>query len=285
MLPDHCKDVSVRDVAFELTEENIRSQAKGKKAYTRTDYMVLRKGDEVAIIRVIKQEGVELFRPIASVEILALPEETVFVRDEGIDVLNRSQMARIAKEHPGKFVVVQGLFNHISFAEDTDGLELRVFDVVPPYPAKLAVLVEKALSAGLVDLPIVPIIETVDLNDLEQRVRTEAVMFPCRASGLASEKRIQYLDETPKLDRETTLIGCDLSGRIFHSIYRRKPASTIEMCPQELAPGDHAKRIIKCCKVKNGFVIEGDRAIVAWGATVLEVAAAINALFQDEFKP
>jgi len=282
MLPDHCKDVSFRDVDFELDEKNITSHSKGKKAYTRTDYMVLRHGEDLAIIRVLKQKGVELFRPVISVEVIALPPQVVLVRDDGVNVLNRSEMARVAARHPGKWVVVQGLFNHVSFANDSDNLELRVFDVVPPYPAKLTVLVDKALSAGLVDLPIIPVEETADLNDLERMVSTEAVMFPCRASGLASTRRISYLDETPRLDEEVTLIGCDLSSRIFLSVYRKPPHKAIDMCPQELAPQNDSKRIIKCCKVKEGFVIQGSRAVVPWGATVQEVAAAINALFGAE---
>jgi hypothetical protein len=282
MLPDHCKDVSFRDVDFELTEANIRAHAKGKKAYTRTDHMVLKHKEDIAIIRVFKENGKELFRPISSVEVIALPRDVVLERDEQVNVLNRSEMARVAMRHPGKWVVVQGLFNHLSFAKDAHNLELRVFDVVPPYPSKLSVLVEKALSAGMVDLPIVPVEETIDLNDLESRVVSEAVMFPCRASGLASRKRIHYLDETPELEGKVTLIGCDLSRRIFLSVYKRTPQNSIDMCPQELAPKDDSKRIIKCCKIKEGFVIQGNRAVVPWGATVQEVAAALNALFEHE---
>jgi len=282
MLPDHCKDVSFRDVDFDLTEANILSHSRGKKAYTRTDYMVLRHVENLAIIRVFKETGVELFRPIASVEVMALPHEVILVRDEGVNVLNRSEMARVALRHPGKWVVVQGLSNHISFAKGTHDLELKVFDVVPPYPSKLSLLVEKALSASLVDLPIVPVEETVDLNHLEDRIDTGAVMFPCRASGLRSKKRIYFLDETPALQDQVTLVGCDLSRRIFSSVYKKAPQRSIDMCPQALAPQDDSKRIIKCCKIKQGFVIQGNRAVVPWGATVQEVALAINALFEAE---
>ncbi len=54
MNPDHCKDVSLRHVDFPLTEENISRDIVGKKAYTRTDFMILKHGDEVAVINVIK---------------------------------------------------------------------------------------------------------------------------------------------------------------------------------------------------------------------------------------
>jgi hypothetical protein len=37
--------------------------------------------------------------------------------------------------------------------------------------------------------------------------------------------------------------------------------------------------LVKCCKVREGFQIKGDLAVVPWGATVREVADAITALF------
>lgn len=278
MLPDHCKDVSVRDVGFELTEENIVLHAKGKRAYTRTEYIILRHGEDHAIVRVRKQDGKDLFRPILDLEVLALPAQVVAVRDEGMDVLNLSHMARLAQGHPGKFVVVQGLFNHISFIGPGEVTEVRVFDVVPPFPAKLLVLVERALSAGLVELPVVPVEETLDLNQTAKDAATDTIMFPCRASGLTADRTILYLDETPSHAGDLTLIGCDLSRRIFQSIYRRRPARFIDMCPEDLAPGDGRKRIVKCCRVREGHVIKGDLAIVPWGATVQEVGAALREL-------
>jgi hypothetical protein len=280
MLPDHCKDVSVREVGFDLTEDAILENSRDKKAYTRTTYIILRHGCEHAIVRVVKQEGKELFRPITSIEVLALPEDTVFVRDDELDVLNPAQMARTAMDHPGKFVVVQGLFNHTSFIKADDVMELSVLEVVPPHPAKLSVLVEKALAAGLVGPPVVPISEAVDLNDLVGEARTETVMFPCRASGITSGRIVLFLDETPSLAGELTLVGCDLSKRIFQHTYRRRPTHFVNMCPRDLAPRDGKKRIVKCCKVREGYEVDGDLAIVPWGATVQEVAAAINALFR-----
>jgi len=62
MQPDHCKDVSVRDVDFDLTKENIMERAKGKKAYTRTEFIVLRYQSELAIVHVQKEAGKELFQ-------------------------------------------------------------------------------------------------------------------------------------------------------------------------------------------------------------------------------
>jgi hypothetical protein len=176
-------------------------------------------------------------------------------------------------------VVVEGQFNHISFVSPGAVMELEVLDVVPPSPSKLSVLVERALSSGMVDLPVVPTYKEIDLNELARDVDTDGVLFPCKASGLRSDKRLFYLDQVPRIDGDVTLVGCDLSARIFHSLYRRE-VLRVDMCPQELAPKDGRKRLVKCCKVRDGYQTRGDLAIVPWGATVQEVADAIKALFE-----
>lgn len=280
MLPDHCKDVSVREVDFPLTEDEIARHTVGKKAYTRTEFIILRHDSQYAVIRVFKEGGVDLFRPIVAHKVIALPDITVFVHDEEVDVLNRPRMAEIALRYPGKTVIVQGLFNHVSFVQGSEVLGLCVMDVVPPRPAKLSYLVAKALETGLVELPIIVTEETIDLNDLEDRVQTPIVVFPCRASGLASERTMFFLDETPRIEGKATLVGCELSLRIFQSIYKKKP-EFISMCPRELAPKDGKKRIVKCCRVKESYELDGDLAIVPWGATLLDVAQAIQALFKE----
>jgi hypothetical protein len=277
MNPDHCKDVSLRHVDFPLTPQNINMHVVGKNAYTRTDFISLRHDQETAVIKVVKNSGKDLFRPISSHEIISLPIETVFIRDEEIDVLNMSHMARETRKNPGKTVVVSGMFNHVSFMQEENLLDLYVVDVVPPSPSKLSVLVERAFSTGLVELPIVPHYQDIDLNELEKKVTTKKVMFPCRASGLESKRNVYFLDETPVLDGEITLIGCDLSRRIFHSIYKND-VNSIDMCPRNLAPMN-GKTLLKCCNVKEGFEINGDLASVPWGATVLDVVGAINSLF------
>jgi hypothetical protein len=278
MLPGHCKDVAVKEVAFPLTEESIAREIAGKKAYTRCDHYVLRNGKDMAVVRIVKEEGKELFRRIVKHEIIALPDSVVFVEDPSVDVLNAPSMAALSKKHPGKTVVVQGLFNHVSFVQPGQVMELQVLDVVPPSPSKLSVLVKRALESGMVDLPLVPEYQEIDLNVLARDVRTEGVLFPCQASGLSSDRMVFFLDQVPVIDRDVTLVGCDLSARIYRSLYRRDVAR-IEMCPQALAPNDGRKRLVKCCKVREGHQIKGDLAVVPWGATVQEVAEAIKALF------
>ncbi len=278
MLPGHCKDVSLREVEHELTVGAIAEGMKGRKAYTRTDYMVLRNGDAHAVIALRKKRGKDLFQAVVGHDVLSLPSDTVFVHDPGLDVINPSSLLRLANRHPGKTVVVEGMFNHLNFVHELQGLPLRVIDDVPPNPSKLSVLAEKALTSGFLDLPIVPEVVDLDIASYIKDVATEAVMFPCRVSGIEADIPVYFLDENPELRHEVTLIGCHLSKRIFESLYRREPAF-INVCPQDHVPDDGVPTVIKCCKIKNGFKAEGHLRSVPWGATVPEVAEAIRSFY------
>jgi hypothetical protein len=280
MIPDHCKDVSVRFVDFDLNRDEISRRVRDQKAYTRTDHLVLVNGDDVAVIRVEKASKKELFKPIIDHEVIGLPEDTIMIKDEGIDVLNPSHMARLADEHPGKVVVVEGLFNNVSFVNNLDTFKLRVIDTVPPFPSKMSCLVERALASGYIDHPIIPMVENIDLNELAKEVITEGVVFPCRASNMSSDKKYFFLDATPEIDVEAQLIGCDLSARIYRSVYRKEP-DLINICPWDLAPRDGVPTIVKCCKVKRDHLIDDNVVVVQWGASVREVTEAINAFFDQ----
>ncbi|NBK25374.1 MAG: hypothetical protein EOM68_25545 [Spirochaetia bacterium] len=111
-----------------------------------------------------------------------------------------------------------------------------------------------------------------------EEVNTEAVMFPCKVSGLKADKPVYFLDQAPQLTHDVTLIGCHLSQRIFESLYRKK-VPFVNVCPADFIPDDDVPTIIKCCKIKNGHQIDGNVAKVPWGATVPEVTRAIEALF------
>ena len=95
----HCKDVSVREVDFDLTPDAIASEMDCWTAYAKCEYLILRKGDSFAALRVVKEDGIGLFRKVKGYEILSLPEGTDYVRDETIDVLNIPSLALIQKEH------------------------------------------------------------------------------------------------------------------------------------------------------------------------------------------
>ena len=275
----HCKDVSVRDVDFDLIPEVIAEKMSDWTSYARCDYLVLRNGGSYATLKVAKENAVGLFKKVTGYEILSLPEETDYVLDDSVDVLNIPMLAHIQSEHPGRAVIIEGMFSHVVFIKDLEPLILNVVDSVPPSPSKLGVLVRKALDSDFIDHPIIVREYDIDMSEKVSEVRTEGVMFPCRVSGIVADRPTYYLDSNPELKHEVTLIGCNLSKRIFESLYRR-PVEFINVCPADNITAK-GKTIVKCCKIKEGHVIEGDVVKVPWGATVPEIVEAINDLFLE----
>lgn len=276
----HCKDISMHDVDFPLTEVNISEDLLKWEVYVRTEYLVLRKGKELAVVKISKETSDSLLRKIRSVEIVSLPEDTVFVRDPETDVLNLSALASVQEKHPGKTVVIEGMFSYINFVSGLRTMKLRAIDNIPPGPSRLRILVSRALSSGLVDHPVIPEYIDVDLEKKIELVKTEAVMFPCKVSGMKADIPFYFLDTAPDVKHNVTLIGCNLSDRIFHTLYG-KDVPLINVCPVDAVPDDGMKTIVRCCTVKEGFELDGNIVKVPWGASVPETIDAINALFRD----
>ena len=273
----HCKDISIRDADFPLTEESISNAVVGRNVYIRTEYVVFRNGSEYAVVKIIKEGSEDLFRKVAGIKVISLPENTVFVKDPQIDVLNTPALASVQDRFPGKAVVIEGMFSYVSFVHGMNTVKIRAVDNIPPGPSRLRVLVAAALSSGLVDYPVIPCFEDVDLSEKVKLVKTEAAVFPCRVSGLSADIPFYFLDAAPEIKHEVTLIGCDLSRRIFYSLYG-KEVPFINICPADAVPKDGIRTIVRCCRVKEGHVIEGNTAKVPWGATVPEVIDALNDL-------
>jgi hypothetical protein len=267
----HCKDVSVKDTNVELTETNIRELMKDWTAYVRAEFLILRNGNDHAVLKLKKEDGFDLFKKVIDIEIISLPENTVFVDSPETDVVNVPELAAIQD------VVVRGMFSHISFVSGMRCIRLNVIDNVPPHPSKLGSLVRRALSTGFVDHPVVVNDVIIDMAERVNDVTTEAVMFPCKVSGSTASIPVYFLDEFPKLGHDVTLIGCELSFRIFKSLYRRE-TKFINVCPMDHIVNEKEMTIVKCCKIKEGHKIEGNVAKVPWGATVPEVVNALNDL-------
>lgn len=274
----HCKDVSVRDVEIKLTERNISKLMENWTAYVRADFLILRNGKDHAVVKLTKEAGLELFKKVTDFKIISMPENTVFMDIPDADVVNIPLLASLQDKHPGRTVVVRGMFSHMNFVSGMKIMRLNVIDNVPPSPSKLGVLVRNALSTGFVEHAIVVDDVIIDMADKVADVRTEAVMFPCKVSGLTANIPVYFLDEAPRLGHDVTLIGCDLSKRIFGSLYKRD-VKFINVCPMDNIPDDNEKTIVKCCKIKEGHKIDGNVAKVPWGATIPEVVNAINDLF------
>jgi hypothetical protein len=286
MFPSHCKEVSVKSVDFELTEQSIKDFLKGKRAYIRTRFYIFNSGDDWAVALVVRKPSNGVLQEIASVHILSLPSETSFFEDPSLEVLSASVMGSARERMGTKCVVVKGRAEHISFFIDEPPYELTVVDVVPPRPSKLVGLVNNALETDLQDRYVKYKMVELDLNELASKATTNTIMFPCRASGLTSDKKVLYLDQTPDMTddevAQVTLIGCSLSARIFKAIYGSEPPRLINICPQDIVreSGIVGPVILKCCKIREGFESKGDVAVVPWGARANEVSGAIRAVIR-----
>jgi hypothetical protein len=276
----HCKDVSVRDVSVELTERNIKELMRDWTAYVRADFLILRNGNDHAVVKLTKEAGLDLFKKVIDFMIVSLPSNTVFMDIPDADVVNVPLLASLQYMHPKKTVVVRGMFSHMNFVSGMKVERLNVIDNIPPSPSKLGVLVRNALATGFIDHPMVVNDVIIDMAEKVKDVTTEAVMFPCKVSGLKADMPVYFLDEAPRIDHDVTLVGCDLSNRIFRSLYKRD-VKFINVCPMDNIADDKARTIVKCCKIKEGHKIDGNVAKVPWGATVPEVVNAINALFYE----
>lgn len=285
MFPTHCKEVSVRTVDFELTKENIMGFLLGKKAYIRTRFYVFDSDGDWAVVAVEKRNENAILRTIESVHVLSLPDETSFVDDPDLEVLSASRMGALQRQSGSRCVVVRGRAEHVSFFVEEEPKRLTVFDVVPPSPSKLVGMVDAVLETDLQDSCVSYSVVEVDLNEIAGAVSSGSVMFPCRASGLRSDLPTRYLDETKELSAAelsgVTLIGCSLSARIFKAVYGREPR-LLNMCPLDLLSTRQIKGpvLVKCCRIKEGFEIDGDVAVVPWGARTSEVAAALKAILR-----
>ena len=277
----HCKDISVREVDFPLTEKSITEAMSDWIAYRRAEHVVLKNSDKYAIVKLCKESDDSLFEKVTSFEIISLPDETVFVERPDTDVLNLTAMARIQLEFPEKAVVVRGLFSHVSFVKNLVPLFMNVVDIIPPNPSKLRYLVDLALSTGYITKPIVPVYNEIDISRCASEAGTPAVMFPCAVSGAESDKSVYYLDQVPDISgKNLTLIGCRLSKRIFEEHYD-SDVPFINICPRDAISDRKTKTLVKCCRIKEGHEISGNVASLPWGVTVPEIVDAINDLFRD----
>jgi hypothetical protein len=282
VIPSHCKVVGKLRLDGPLTEEAIREGLEGRRAYKLTDFYCATDGERWAVIRVRRGPGARLLVPIEGVELLAGPEETAHVEDPDVDTTNPTAMLEVADRFGDdiRAVVVQGEFNHMSFVlRDGSEVRVRVLDVVPPHPSKVAELARRALDCR--PLPVLLEEETVHLEELARDIAPGGrLLFPCRASGLELDREVEYLDESPDIaeSEDVALVGCNLSERIFRERYGRRPSLTRTMCPLELA-GDSPSRgwtLVKCCKEKGPSGVHGRVVAIPWSATKGDTAAALE---------
>lgn len=273
------RQVSVQPYSGPWSEDAIRRHLLGKDSYRRTHFVILEGKSECAIAYVDKVSEEPLFSPITSVGILALPETCRWAEDPQVDTGNRSALAGKARQLGLELqmtLIVRGMDGHVNFIYRPDPIRIHVVDVIPPEPAKLVRMAQQVLTYA--DLPAIEVVPSViHLRDLAARQPdASSYLIPCRASGLALDAPIHFLDEHPAR-QEWTMIACERSRQIHRHFYN-DTAPCIEMCPRLIAPRQEERQLVKCCLLEEHLEIAETRAVVPWGATLQDVEHALRSL-------
>lgn len=278
MVPGQYRRVSVATVEGPLSSEALTAHFLGRAAYRHTRFIVARAGGDTALVRVEKAGDDDLFMPITSVEVLALPHECVYVRAPEVDTGIPSALAQV-DGRGARCVVVEGRYHHVSFILDPAPVRIRVGDVVPPRPAKLFDQAARVLELAE-DLPPIELVaDVVDLVDLAHAHPSERYLVPCRGSGFCVEgpATVAFLDERPAQE-DWTLLGCERSRGIHEWFYGQRPAEAVELCPRRLFPSDGQPLLTKCCLLEDTIAEAGTTVAVPWGASLAQVKAALASI-------
>ena len=79
----HCKDISYKEVDFPLTESGIAEGMKDWMIYRRSEYLVLKNGTDLAVLRLKLSDSDDLIKSLISFEIVSMPDDTVIARATG----------------------------------------------------------------------------------------------------------------------------------------------------------------------------------------------------------
>ena len=280
LVPARYRSVSVADVEVNLTKEGLSSLLLGREAYRRTSFIIARRGDRAALVRVQKASEEPLFSPIVALEVLAGADECALVEAPDIDVGVPSQLARAAGDlaPAARCVIVAGRYQHVSFILDPAPLVVRVVEVAPPSPPKLLDQAQRVLDVSD-DLPPIELrAEVVDLSDLAATIPSDRYLLPCRGSGAAPPgAEVAYLDQRPPR-QSWTLVGCARSRQLHRWFYGDAEPPTVDLCPRALAArsGSGVPTLTKCCLLEEDIVRDGNCVVVPWGASLDEVRRGLQ---------
>lgn len=285
LVPGAYRGVAVASVDGELDEAALTRHLVGREAYRRTRFIVVRNGDQTAVVAVQKESEEPLFSPITALQLLVGQADCAYVVDREVDTAVPTALARAALSRaPGKRgVVVEGRYAHVSFIVDPMPLRVTVREVVPPYPAKLLDQAQRVLELAeqLPPMELVP--DVVQLEELALTSPAEGYLLPCRGGGVSVDRApVQYLDERPPRDA-WLLLGCERSQQIHEAFYGER-APQVDICPRKRPAGSGAT-LAKCCLLETHIEVDaGGTVVVPWGATLEQISDAL-AMLAREWEP
>lgn len=271
------RGVSVQVWPRALRARQVREALLGREAYRRTEFIVLRHGDDSALVRISKSSDEPLLSPITNVEWLAGPDECVYVEAPETDVGNATALAGVTStcRSDARAYIVEGQYHHVNFIWEPRPLRVRVVEVIPPEPPKLLEMARRVVEFDE-DLPPIELqFEPIDIREIARARVSERYLLPCRGSGIDLPGPVDFLDGRPS-EQTWTMIGCERSRQFFEWFYGHQPVQE-DICPRNLAPAGGAS-LIKCCLLERGIEREDERLVVPWGANLDEVRRALHLL-------
>jgi hypothetical protein len=275
------RGLSVQEVDVPLTGRAIGALLRRREIYRRTAFLVLRNHGDTALVAVRPGDPRALFSPVAELRVLSGPSATAWIEEPSADVSNASALAAaaLARRRDGVLAyVVQGRFEHVNFIWRPAPLTVRVTEVVPPHPPKLLAMAEQAVGFDE-DLPPVTLVpDCLDVRAIMADHPAPHYLLPCRGSGVPARGEVSFLDCHPPYRPDWLLIGCDRSVQ-FHAHFYGEQPRRVDLCPRARAAGRQGERLLtKCCLLERDIQVDGQTAVVPWGANHDEVRAALRAL-------
>jgi hypothetical protein len=270
------RGLSVQEVDVPLTDDAILAYLDGREVYRRTDFLALRHGDATALVQVRKASLEPLFSPVVAARVVSGPDDTAWVVRPEVDVGNATALAEAAV--PGAATtVVLGRFEHVNFIYQAAPIPVRVTEVVPPHPPKLLAQARQAVEFDEDLPPVELILDAVEVEATAAAHPAPAYLLPCRGSGAdLGGAEVSYLDTRPAERGDWLLIGCERSLQFHRHFYGDEP-ERVDLCPRNRAVAA-GKVLTKCCLIERGLEVDGDTAVVPWGANLDEVREGLRKL-------
>lgn len=280
VMPSRYRQVTTAAVPS-LDPEELRRYFSRREAYRRTRFVVARLGDRQALVELARTGDETLFSDTIDARIVAGPDECVWVSNPSVDCAIASHLAAAAGNHPeARCVVVEGLYEHVSFLLNPAPIEIEVLDIVPPRPSKLLDQARRVLDVAE-DLPPIllrpHLVDSVELLANEQP-DAQRVLVPCRGGGVeVGDVEISFLDERPP-QQDWALLGCQRSQQIHQWFYREEASPRVDSCPRRFLDDGPPTgvRLSRCCLRESGIDDLGDTVLVPWGSSLGEVRLALE---------
>jgi hypothetical protein len=273
------RGLSVQEVDFPLTEEAVLDYLAGREVYRRTDFLALRHGGATALAQVEKASLEPLFAPVVAARVVSGPDETAWVERPEVDVGNATALAGAAVAGAATTVVL-GRFEHVNFIHRPAPVPVRVTEVVPPEPAKLLAQARQVVEFDEDLPPVVLVLDAVVVEAIAAAHPADGYLLPCRGSGAdLGGAPVSYLDTRPAERGDWLLIGCERSVQFHRHFYGDEP-ERVDLCPRNrVTPrASGGKVLTKCCLIERGLEVDGDVAVVPWGANLDEVREGLRKL-------